>query len=223
MNASALPFYDLLTREERRTLNENLNEVSYVGGSMVHENGEALLGMLYVKEGRLSLSLLSEEGHEITLLRLRKGDACFLTATNVIPGIAFDVSIEAEQATALYTLSESMLSSMMKRNRAFAEYVHRSITENFSHTVTVLQRILFSSLDQRLASFLYEEIRETGSLNLSITHERIARHIGSAREVVSRTLKKLSKEGIVQLSRGQIRITDQSKLRKLLENPPITD
>ena len=217
MNASALPFYNTLSKDGCRTLSENLKELSYTKDQIVHENGEVFRGMIYVKEGLLSVSLLSEDGREMTLFRLRKGEVCFLTAIHTIEGIHFDVSLETEQKTDLLYLPESILASLMMQNPLFAEFAHRSVAENFSRTVSVLQMLLFASLDQRLASFLYTETVETGSVHLSMTHERVAQHIGSAREVVSRALKGLAEAGIVRLSRARITVTNKEKLRKLAE------
>ena len=72
------------------------------------------------------------------------------------------------------------------------------------------------SFDRRLAIFLLDETAKTGTDNLSLTHEQIAKYVGSAREVVSRMLKYFAKEGMVELSRGSIKIVDRQKLKKLL-------
>jgi len=79
----------------------------------------------------------------------------------------------------------------------------------------VMQQILFMSTDKRLAVFLTDEAARTGSSTIGLTHEQIAKYIGSAREVVSRMLKYFSTEGIVEVSRKGIKITDKEKLRQL--------
>ena len=79
----------------------------------------------------------------------------------------------------------------------------------------VMQQILFMSMDKRLAIFLHDESTRLGTDNLTLTHEQIAKYMGSAREVVSRMLKYFSAEGIVQVSRGGIKIIDRQKLKRL--------
>lgn len=79
----------------------------------------------------------------------------------------------------------------------------------------VMQQILFMSMDRRLAIFLSDESARTGSETISLTHGQIARYMGSAREVVSRVLKYFAGEGIVEVSRGGIKIIDKKRLRKL--------
>lgn len=81
--------------------------------------------------------------------------------------------------------------------------------------IWVMQQILFMSMDKRLAIFLYDEGARTGSDTIALTHEQIARYMGSAREVVSRMLKYFAAEGIVKVSRGGITILDKKRLREL--------
>ena len=85
--------------------------------------------------------------------------------------------------------------------------------EDFSEVMWAMGQLLFTRLDQRLAGYLEDERIRTGSPVLTTTHEQIARNLGSAREVVSRTLKSLEKDGIVALSGGTVTILDVKKLR----------
>ena len=129
MKISALPFYGTMSDAGHRTLQQNLKSISCSKGQIVHNDGDGSFGMIYVEEGLLSVSLLSEDGREVTLLRLRKGSVCFLTAVNTIQGIDFEVTMEAETDTSLLCLSESCLSLLMKTHAAFAEFVHRSVAK----------------------------------------------------------------------------------------------
>jgi CRP/FNR family transcriptional regulator len=79
-----------------------------------------------------------------------------------------------------------------------------------------MQQILFMSFDKRLAVFLVDESAKTHSLVIRATHEQIARYTGSAREVVTRMLKRFAEDGIVELSRGEIKILDKKRLKAIL-------
>ncbi len=79
-----------------------------------------------------------------------------------------------------------------------------------------MSQMLFSSFDKRLAGYLEDERRKTGSLCISTTHDQIAKNLGSAREVVSRMLKYFEREGLVSLSRGSVTITDPQRLKALV-------
>ena len=79
-----------------------------------------------------------------------------------------------------------------------------------------MQQILFMGADKRVAHFLWDEMAKTGDMTIRMTHEEVARFIGSAREVVTKVLKYFVEEGAVVLSRGKIEIIDKTKLRNYL-------
>lgn len=212
MKLSAFPFYGTLSSAGRSVLSDNLKSFSCEKGQIVSSGA---CGMILVEEGILSVSLLSEEGKEVTLFRLRPGDLCFLSAAGSLFGLSFDVTITAEAPATLQRLPCEYLSLLMKTEPAFSDFVHGNLLNNFSDTVKLLQNVLFRDFDERLAAFLYEEMTESNSTTLSLTHEQIARHIGSAREVVSRALKRFVQQGIVSVSRGTVTICNAEKLKDL--------
>jgi CRP/FNR family transcriptional regulator len=79
----------------------------------------------------------------------------------------------------------------------------------------LMEQIMWKSFDKRLAKFLLEEMVLEGTPSLKITHERIANHLGTAREVVTRMLRYFQSEGMVRLTRGTVDITDEKKLQRL--------
>ncbi|MEG1868671.1 MAG: helix-turn-helix domain-containing protein, partial [Clostridiales bacterium] len=89
-------------------------------------------------------------------------------------------------------------------------------TTRFSQVMWAMQQILFMTMDKRLAIFLNDELLKTKGDTIKLTHEQIAKYMGSAREVVSRMLKYFAQEGMVELSRGGIKIIDHEKLKKLI-------
>ena len=91
------------------------------------------------------------------------------------------------------------------------------MASRFSDVMWVMEQILFTKLDSRLATFLLEQSKIEASDTLQITHEEIAKHLGSAREVVTKMLKYFTTEGAVQLSRGRITLTDKKKLNDLIQ------
>ena len=91
------------------------------------------------------------------------------------------------------------------------------MASRFSDVMWMMEQILFTSFDSRLSAFLLEQSEIEGSDSLTMTHEEIARHLGSAREVVSRMLKYFSDDGLVQLSRGRVTLLDSKRLRALVQ------
>ena len=89
------------------------------------------------------------------------------------------------------------------------------MASRFTDVMWAMEQILFTSLDSRLAGFLLEQSRIEQSDEIRMTHEEIAGHLGSAREVITRMLRYLAQEGMVKLSRGKIVLLDREKLAGL--------
>ena len=192
------PFWSRLSEADRDYLCENSYAVTYPRGRNIHD-GNDCSGVILVQNGSLRLYMMSDEGREITLYRLHRGDICMLSASCVLESITFDVFVDAEEDSDCYVIG----------GPAFAA------VGRFSDVMWVMQQILFMSMDKRLAIFLLDESARTGVDTITLTHGQIARYIGSAREVVSRMLKYFAGEGIVEVSRGDIRILDRRRLREL--------
>lgn len=158
---------------------------------------------------------MSEEGKDITLYRLHKEDMCMLSASCVLQTITFDVFIDAEEDSECYVISGPAYAAVSERNPNIRIFTLETAVSRFSDVMWVMQQILFMSMDKRLAIFLLDEAARTGADTIALTHEQIARYMGSAREVVTRMLKYFANEGIVQVSRKGVRILDKKRLHSL--------
>ena len=98
-----------------------------------------------------------------------------------------------------------------------ANYTNELMAARFSDVMWLIEQIMWKSLDKRVAAFLLEESAIEGSRELKLTHEAIANHLGSHREVITRMLRYFQSEGLVRLSRGRITILDEKKLDALQE------
>jgi CRP/FNR family transcriptional regulator len=187
----------------------------YSRGQNVHGIEGNCIGGIIVKSGCLRTYILSEDGREITLYRLYSDDLCILSASCVLQSITFDVFVDAEEDCEVYIIDGNVFKKISSENLFVENFALNSAVERFSEIMWVMQQILFMSFDKRLAIFLLDESSKIGSSNIRLTHEQIARYMGSAREVVSRMLKYFSSEEIVELYRGEIRIINKNKLRQL--------
>lgn len=206
-----------LTTAEQEAMLENTTLMRYAKGTCIHNGENDCKGMLITKKGTLRTYLLSENGKEITLYRLGEGDLCILSASCVLSAITFDVHIDAEEDSEVLFTSSLFLQSLVERNIYVECFAYKTATDRFSDVMWAMQQILFMSMDKRLAVFLWDELSKSSDDTIHLTHEQVARDVGSAREVVSRMLKYFCSEGIVELSRGGIKIVDKKKLRKLTE------
>ena len=185
-------------------------------GTVLHNGSMDCTGLLLVKSGQLRAYILSDEGREITLYRLFDRDICLFSASCMMRSIQFEVTIEAEKDTALWLIPTEVYQSVMQESASAANFTSEIMASRFSEVMWLMEQILWKSFDKRLAEFLLAESALEGDGRLQITHEQIARHLGTAREVVTRMLRYFQSEGLVKLSRGTVEITDADKLEQLL-------
>ena len=208
------PFWKELSEKDRAFLCENTAAEHFERSQPVHDN-TGCSGLFLVRSGRLRIYMLSEEGKEITLYRLLPGDVCMLAASCVIQSITFDVFIDAELPSDCYRIGAAAFGDVSERIPAVKIFGLETAVTRFSDVMWVMQQIVFMSMDKRLAIFLLDEARLSGSETLQITHEQIARHLGTAREVVSRVLKHMAADGLVSVGRGDITLTNKQALLRL--------
>ena len=211
---NALPFWKDLSEEERAKISRETTVHRYGKGEHIHQNGECT-GVIFIRSGCVRVYLLSDEGRDVTLYRLYAGDVCVLSAPCVLRTIMFDVFVDAEEPSVCYQIGGAAFSQAAEQNLKLKVFACETALDRFSEVMWVMQQILFMSMDKRLAVFLADETARTGSDTVALTHEQIARYIGSAREVVSRMLKYFANEGIAELSRRGVKILDKKRLRAL--------
>ena len=214
--SDAYPFWGRLSDEEKTNILRGCVTVSYEKGMQVHRSDMGCKGAVLVLAGVLRVYIVSDEGREVTLFRIHEGESCVLSASCLLDAIQFDVLIEAAEAVQSLVIPVSVLHPIMENNPYVGYYLYKQVTERFSDVMWMMQQILFMGADRRVAIFLWDEFVRAGRPVLSMTHDEIARNIGSAREVVSKVMKYMAEEGIVSLRRGRVEILDKGKLQKLL-------
>ena len=211
----AFPFWESLSQHDKDTFLRSSMKFEYKRGRTIHD-GNDCTGVILVKSGSLRLYMLSDEGKEVTLYRLFPGDTCILSASCVLHTLTFDVLIDAEEDSECVVVGGCAYEGVWQRSDEVKIFTYETALSRFSDVMWVMQQILFMSLDKRLAIFLLDEVSKTGSETVKLTHEQIAKYMGSAREVVSRMLKYFVSEGLVTVSRSEgIKILDKKRLRQM--------
>ncbi len=212
-----LTFWDKLDEAQQNLLINNISSVHYSKGSRIHSGDNDCIGILLIKKGELRIYILSEEGKEVTLYRLREDEICVLSASCILDNITFDVHVDAESDSEVLLIDSYFYQQLCRQNIYAENFTDKLVIDSFSNVMWAMEQILFMSFDKRLAIFLSDEINRNQSDNIELTHEQIAKYIGSAREVVSRMLKYFVQEGIVELSRGGVRVINKKKLKALIQ------
>ena len=215
--AEYLPFWDKLTREQQEHLAGAIQYRKVKKGTQIHDSSAECLGLVVLRTGQLRAYILSEDGREVTISRLFEYDVSLLSASCVMPDMQFNVMIEAEKDTEFWSIPACLFKNLLDESVAVALFSNSLISSNFSELMWLMEQIMWKSFDKRLAAFLLEEASLEQNPALKITHEKIAAHMGTAREVVTRMLRYFQSEGMVKLTRGAIEITDEKKLQALSE------
>lgn len=209
------PIWDKLTSAQQNTLSSSVVTRSVKKGTIIHNGSLECTGLLVVKSGQLRTYFLSEEGREVTLYRMFDRDICALSAACIFSSMQFEVIISAEKDSEVYIIPPYIYKSIMNESAPVANYTCEIMATRFSEVMWLVEQIMWKSLDKRVAAFLLEEASIEGSSQLKITHESIANHLGTHREVITRMLRYFQGEGMVRLSRGVVEITDEEKLLSL--------
>ena len=211
------PIWNKLNADQQNRILSVTDFQKVKSGTVLHDGSPDCLGMLVVRSGQLRAYMLSEEGREITICRFFEMDICLFSASCVMPNMQFDIFIEAEKDTELWVVPACLFQNLMDESIVIANYARNLITGHFSELMWLMEQIMWKSFDKRLAAFLLEEATLEDTNSLKITHEKIANHMGTAREVVTRMLRYFQSEGMVKLTRGSVDIEDAGKLKKLQE------
>ena len=213
--ANCFPIWDKLTDDQRRRIESVSELIDVKKGTILHDGSPDCMGMLLVNSGQLRAYILSEEGREVTISRFFEMDICLYSASCVMPNMMFDIFIEAEKDSRIWVIPACLYQNLMDESLPVANYSHNLITSHFSEVMWLMEQIMWKSFDKRLAGFLLEESSLEGTTALKITHEKIANHLGTAREVVTRMLRYFQGEGMVRLTRGTVELADEKALAKL--------
>ena len=213
--ANYFPIWNKLSPDQQQRIQQVSEFRSVKSGTVLHDGSPNCLGLMLVRSGQLRAYLLSEEGREITICRSFEMDMCLFSASCVMPNMQFDIFVEAEKDTDLWIIPACLYQNLMDDSVAIANYSHNLIANHFSEVMWLMEQIMWKSFDKRLAKFLLEEAQLEQTDSLKLTHEKIANHMGTAREVVTRMLRYFQNEGMVRLTRGTIDIVDEKKLQAL--------
>lgn len=212
-----LSFWKDLTDSQKDTLRQMIVKKTFVTGEAMHSGSDNCSGLFLLSSGQVRAYIISETGKEITLYRLFERDVCIFSASCIMKNISFDIFVEVEKDTNVYLIPTSVFRKLSQESLPIQVFTNNLMASRFSDVMWIMEQALFTSLDKRLANFLLEQLVISEGSTLEITHEKIANHLGTAREVVTRMLKYFQNEGIVALNRGTIDVLDEKKLSKLVQ------
>ena len=211
-----IPFWANLSSEEKAIVSQRAITKRFNKDQLVSSNSSACLGIILILSGGIRVSLISDEGREVTLYRAHANEFCVSTAFCVIQQLTFEAIVTAEEDTTVLVIPSSVCARLMDSNIHVRAFVFESSTKRYSQTIWAIQQMLFKRFDQRLAAYIIDAYLSTGKPEIKKTQEEIARDVNSAREVVARMLQEFAAKGLVEIKRGRILLRNIDGLKKIL-------
>lgn len=211
------PVWDKLTAAQQDLVSSTVIRRTLGKGAVLHNGSMDCAGLVLICSGQLRAYILSEDGREITLYRLLDQDICLFSASCVMRSVQFEIMISAEKDTDVFIIPPHIFKKLMEESAPVANYTNELMATRFSEVMWLVEQIMWKSVDKRLAAFLLNESALENDVCLKLTHEAIANHLGTAREVVTRMLRYFQNEGYVKLTRGTVEIIALSDLQNLAD------
>jgi len=192
---------DLLTELETRSMVMQVN-----AGEVMLNPGQTIRAVPLVMSGSFKVSRVNDEGQELLLYYVREGESCAMTFTCCMMTHGSVIKGTAEDDSVLLCVPVTVMDEWMTKYPTWKRYVMTTILNRFTEVLKSIDDIAFKKLDDRLAHYLREKVRGTGSSLINLSHQQIADELGTNRVVVSRLLKKLEIDKKLLLYRNQIKI-----------------
>jgi CRP/FNR family transcriptional regulator len=154
---------------------------------------------------------IGETGREITLYRFGNGESCILTANAILSEKNFPAVATVEKDAEAVMIPADTFRDWVRRYDLWREFVFELLSQRLSSVMAIVEEVAFRRMDVRVASLLVERRRSSDLIHM--THQEIAAELGSSREVISRILEDFSAQGMVEVSRGSIKILDREALQ----------
>ena len=212
----SLPFWKNLNKNEQNMILHTVIEKSFSKNTILSGNNNECTGFLIVMCGQLRIYSNSSDGKEITLYRLLDFDSCIFSASCMLKNINFDISISFEKDSDILIIPSDIFNKLSEDNVYVKSFVLDLVSSRFSDVMWIFEQYVFSNMAQRLAATLIEQSSLNNSQTLEITHDYIARELGTAREVITRLLKQFQDDNLVKLSRNKLEILNLDGLQNKL-------
>ena len=208
------PGLDKISNVPLRSELEQLKVMHIEKGKTLFREGDECQGYVLVISGSVSVHKMDAEGHEILLYRVANGQTCMLTTICLLGMQPYPAEGVAETDVELLMLPSHFFERLLKESETFRRYAMSHIGNRICDMMLLIEDVAFGRMDMRLARLLLHRLSLEGE-SIHCTHQELASELGTAREVISRMLKRFESNGWVKLNRGVLHIQDITALEKL--------
>jgi len=181
----------------------------------IFDIGGACEQYLLLTKGSVGVKMLTKNGKSVLLYRVQPGQSCIITTSCLLGNSRYPSYGETETEIEALGIPRLAFSRALDQSAQFRKFVFDGLSQRLADVMQRLELINFTSIDSRLADALLTRAAPDG--RLEATHETLAEEVGTAREVISRHLKKLETRGMLKLDRGVIQIVDSTAITKLCD------
>ncbi|MGV6847884.1 MAG: Crp/Fnr family transcriptional regulator [Marinibacterium sp.] len=204
-----------------RSLPEDLREELVAGSRVVHvpagaqvfSPGQPVENLLLLLDGTVRVRRLSDSGREMFLYRVNAGESCVLSTACMLAFEDHSADGIAETDVAAVTIPRDTFDDLTARSREFREFVFKAYSRRITDLFSLIDDIVFQRMDVRLAARLLE--LADGTNMVRATHQVLGSELGTAREVISRTLAEFQRRGWIEQERGRLRLVQKQSLERL--------
>jgi CRP/FNR family transcriptional regulator len=193
-------------------LSSRSRTVQLPAGTRVFEAGQHAQNMLLLLKGTVRVQQVSDTGREVFLYRVHAGESCILTTACMLADEDYAAEGIAETDIEAVAIPRSVFDDLAGRSPVFRTFVFRAYSRRIADLFALIDDIVFQRIDVRLAERLLA-LEQDGTVHA--THQALAVELGTAREVISRTLAEFQRRGWVETARGEIRIGNRAGLEHL--------
>jgi CRP/FNR family transcriptional regulator len=177
-------------------------------GTVLMRDGDSCTAVPFVISGSIRVYRMAESGREITLYRIQDGQSCILSSGCVGEVTRFPATAVVEAPTAAAFLPPPVVHRLFEKSAPFRTFVLEQYAQRMADVIELVEEVAFRHVDQRLHEWLVEHSRATDSQTVKATHQDLADHIGTSREVISRILKDWEQRGVLVLGRGSVSLNE---------------
>ncbi len=215
--AKLYPFLGDLSQKGLARISASVRLSSFTRGTFVCLEGQPIQNMLLLEDGAIRVFKSIPNGRQITWYRVLPGDGCILLTYSILNDAPFPASAIAEVDAQGWLVPRQLVRDLFVDEPVFRRFANELVMNTITPLIMLIDQVAFHNMNERLASFLLEaSATQPGAFRpVSMTHEQIANHLGTAREVVSRCLSHFESDSLVEVSRRTIRILDTDGLRRI--------
>jgi len=207
------PFLSEMDHQSHFKLMNNSLQISLPPQTFLQTSNGPYDHLFLLLEGSTRAFQCDENGRELTFYRNYPGEICNLNIKQLLNNkVPEGALVRAETAIHGIQISKNAFQQAMATSDVFRDVILHNLTQRFDLLTDLMQRSVFHKLDKRLCQLLTDMFTQSKQTTLKITHQKLANELGTTREVISRSLKQLEKEGCLKITRGHLTMVDAIKL-----------